>query len=285
MDIISCKAHAKINLTLEVIGKRADGYHDLRMVMQSLALHDTLTIQKTASGLTMESDCPGLPVDESNLVLRAARALDARYGLPCGLHFMLAKRIPVAAGLAGGSADCAAALRGVRDLCGLGAGDDTLAEIGAGLGADVPYCLRGGSMLAEGIGDILRPLPPAPDCAVLLAKLPVAVSTAQVFRTYTGRTGGAPNAAAMCTALERGDLYAIGRALANDLESVTIGMHPQIADIKRVMQAHSAAGSLMSGSGPTVFGLFAEARAAETAGGALRVLYPDMAEIIVTSLA
>jgi len=292
------RAHAKINLCLQVIGKRADGYHDLRMVMQSLGLHDTLTFQRTPtqSQITLTiANHPDLPTDDSNLVVRAARRLFDLYPPDGGVAITLDKQIPVAAGLAGGSADCAAALRGIRDLFALPVDDAGLSAIGLTLGADVPYCLRGGSCLAEGIGERLTALPSMPNCVVLLAKPPIAVSTAEVFRAYgsTGKdihninsTEDKPSLAAMHRALSANNLPAIAYHLSNDLEHVTIAMHPVIADIKRVMLAHGAAGSLMSGSGPSVFGLFAEQdyAAAENALRRLQEMFPDMHELFLTTI-
>jgi len=285
MGRIVCKAHAKINLFLQVLGKRGDGYHDLRMVMQSLTWHDVLTICKTdaAGQISMEANAMDLPTDGRNLIVQAGQALLARFDSPFGVHIVLEKRIFTAAGLGGGSADCAAALRGIRDLLALPVDDHGLAALGATLGADVPYCLHKGSKLAEGIGECLTELPAVPPCFVLLAKPPVSVSTAEVFGAYRP-SNDAPDWAAMQAALAAKDLAGIGKAMANDLESVTIERHSVIADIKRLMLSNGAAGSLMSGSGPTVFGLFAGKQAARRAEAALRVALPFLREVCITEI-
>jgi len=284
MDAWQVAAHAKINLFLRVVGKRADGYHDLQMVMQSLALHDVLTFRRTDERgvVRLETNAPGLPVDEDNLICRAVRALFDRFHPDGGVLVMLEKNIFIAAGLAGGSADCAAALRGVRDLFAFPISDEELAVIGASLGADVPYCLLGGSALAEGVGDRLTVLPPMPPCFVLLAKLPAGVSTAEVFGRF--RAASAPlDVSPMLAALAKGDLRGVCAALANDLEAVTSSLHPQVAALKQVMLDNGAAGSLMSGSGPTVFGLFTDLRTVQNAEVVLRAAFP-LCETAVTTI-
>ena len=282
MEEITRCAYAKINLSLRVLRRRADGYHDLRMVMQTLSLHDTLVFRPLENGrvvLHTESD---LPTDGGNLIVRAAERLLSAYAPEMGAEIALTKRIPVAAGLAGGSADAAAALLALRDLYTLPVSDEELAAIGLSLGADVPYCLTGGSRLAEGVGEKLTALPDMPPCAVLLVKPPVSVSTAEVFRAFRGPYADADTD--WETLLARGDLRAIAHTLRNDLEAVTIAMHPVIADIKAAMLACGAAGSLMSGSGPTVFGLFETEEAARGAAADLRRKFPGANEVHVCTI-
>ena len=293
MNHLTYHAHAKINLYLQVIGKRADGYHDLRMVMQSLALHDTLTFcptfRKGHIAFTILNR-PDLPTDDGNLVVRAARRLFDMFPPDGGAAITLDKQIPVAAGLAGGSADCAATLRGIRDMFAMPIDNDGLAVIGKSLGADVPYCLRGGSCLAEGIGERLTPLPPMPPCIVLLAKPPVNISTADVFRAYNADFAAEESTAnknrvnSLSKALEAQDVSDIARALSNDLEGVTEATTPIITNIKQIMTENGAEGSLMSGSGPSVFGLYKNESTAKRAMCALQAAFPDMPEIFLTAI-
>jgi len=282
MQEITVRAHAKINLSLRVQGRRADGYHDLRMVMQTLDLHDTLVCRPLENGrivlrLEAQQTEADLPTDGRNLIVRAAETLLAACAPGRGAEIVLTKRIPVAAGLAGGSSNAAAALCALRTLYDLPVSDEQLTEIGLTLGADVPYCLAGGSRLAEGVGERLTALPDMPPCAVLLAKPPIAVSTAEVFRAFKGSYAGAD--ADWNVLLADGGLRAIAQAMRNDLEAVTIAMHPVIADIKECMLASGAAGSLMSGSGPTVFGLFSDKEDAVRAEADLRRWFPETHEV------
>jgi len=282
MNEITMQAFAKINLSLRVQGRRADGYHDLRMVMQTLDLHDTLVFRMTEDGRIVLHTDADVPTDGSNLIVRAASALLDKYAPAVGVEIDLYKHIPIAAGLAGGSADAAAALRALRMLFALPVTDAELAAIGLTLGADVPYCLMGGSRLAEGVGEKLTVLPDMPPCAVLLAKPPVAVSTAEVFRAFRGPYMAED--ADWAALLARGDLREVAVAMRNDLEAVTIAMHPVIADIKACMMASGAAGSMMSGSGPTVFGLFASREEAVLAEVVLRERFPSVREVYVSSI-
>lgn len=266
------EAHAKINLTLDVTGRRADGYHTVQMVMQSVALHDTVHVrlthgEKKPRGIVLTCSLPYLPVDESNLAYRAADLFYRETGAlleTCEIH--IEKRIPIAAGLAGGSSDAAAVLRALAELHEMQLSDEELCAMGLKLGADVPYCLMGGTMLAEGIGEQLTPLAPMPPCFVVLCKPPFAVSTAAVYRQMDSITiSRRPDTEGMKRALAEGDLDGICKRLCNAMEQVTARKRRQIGEIKKTLEENGACGVLMSGSGPTVFGLFSDEARAKTA--------------------
>lgn len=255
-------AHAKINLTLDVLSRRPDGYHEVEMIMQSIALHDTLEMELdkeivlTVSGIRVTAG-------QDNLVLRAARLLQQQAGPEAGARIHLHKEIPVAAGLAGGSTDAAAALRGLNRLWNLGLGNEQLVKLAAQLGADVSFCLTGGTAVARGIGEILTPLPPVPAFGVVLVKPAFEVSTAAVYRGLDlADLGRRPDTPAMVGALQKGDLDLVARNLCNVLESVTLKLHPELQTIKKRLQEAGCRGVLMSGSGPTVFGLTADQKTA-----------------------
>ena len=276
------QARAKINLTLDVTGQREDGYHTVRMVMQSVALHDEVRVvithgEKKPRGIVLTCNLPYLPVDERNLAYRAAELFYRETGAlleTCEIH--IEKRIPVAAGLAGGSTDAAAVLRALSALHTTGLTDDELCAMGLRLGADVPYCLRGGTMLAEGIGEELTPLPPMPHCWVMLCKPPFGVSTKKVYHEIDAvEIGQRPDAAGMIRALENADYAGVCKRLSNVMETVTAAKRRQIGEIKSFLAENGADGTLMSGSGPTVFGLFADENRAKTAAKMLRRRFAD----------
>lgn len=270
-------AYAKINLTLDVTGKRPDGYHTVKMVMQSLELHDDLTVRRgTGQGIVMRSNVGFLPNDDSNLAVRAAKLFREQTGVPDdGLAIELYKRIPVAAGLAGGSSDAAAVLRALNDLYETGLSAQELRDIGVKLGADVPYCIVGGSQLAEGIGEELTPLPAMPACAAVICKPPFSVITAKVYaRMNGGKLDFRPDTAGMLAALEAGDYAGICHRLYNVMEAVTGGDYAEIGQIKNILLDNGADGALMSGSGPTVFGLFTSDERAQAAAEPLQKLFP-----------
>jgi len=271
------EAHAKINLGLDITGRRPNGYHDVSMVMQSLTLHDVITLEAARRSepddppVVITTDIPYIPTDRTNLVWKAAEALMTRAGVTDQVVIDLQKKIPVAAGLGGGSADAAAVLEGVNRLFGLGFGEGELREIGAGIGADVPFCLMGGTALAEGIGEILTPLTALEPCGILLAKPPFSVSTKKAYEDYDSLTEVVhPDIPAIKEALDAGDLSALAGRLGNVLEMVTEAAYPVIGELKAAMTDLGALGALMSGSGPTVFGLFKTRQEAEKAGNALR---------------
>lgn len=266
MESIQVKAYAKINLGLDVIGRRPDGYHEVRMLMQTIRLFDKLTVRMTqTAGITIKSNLSYLPCDENNLIYRAAALFFEATGQRCGIHVTLDKHIPVAAGLAGGSSDAAATLTALNELYRTGMSLEELQSLGLRLGADVPYCLLQGAALSEGIGERLTPLPAPPAACCLLVKPPVSVSTRYVYEHLSLEGAPHPDIDALLAALQSGSLRALCAHLGNTLESVTIPLHPEIAAIKEELLRAGALGALMSGSGPTVFGLFADRQAAERA--------------------
>ncbi len=260
-------ARAKINLSLDVTGIREDGYHLVKMVMQNVDVYDILTLERTeASGISITTDAPHIPTDQRNLIWKAAAQVLERYPMKCGLKVHLQKRIPSAAGLAGGSADAAAVIRGMNELFALGMTMDEMCRIGVRIGADVPYCILGGTALAEGIGEVLTVLPAMPDCRIILAKPDLDVSTKGVY-TRLDACGDYehPEVDAQIAGLREGSLDRIVRTMGNVLERVTIPEHPEVQNIKNFLTQQGADGAMMSGSGPTVFGIFREAAAAKQA--------------------
>lgn len=261
--LLTLSANAKINLTLDILGTREDGYHEVAMIMQEISLHDTLSMGKINQGISLTIAIEGqkgtLPADESNLCWKAAALVQKEYNLQEGVEIHLTKRIPMAAGLAGGSADAAAVLKGMNHLFRLGMTEARLCELGARLGSDIPFCIMGGTMLATGRGEVLTRLPSFPRLSVVLAKPTVGVSTAWAYKTYdAGYDGPHPDNEAMLEAIHGGDAHKAASLLCNVLEGVTETEHPVIADYKRLMMEHGAMASMMSGSGPTVFGLVRE---------------------------
>lgn len=258
MDEISLKALAKINLGLDVLGKREDGYHEVRMVMQTIHLYDRVEIKKTRSPhIHVETNLYYLPVNEDNLVYRAAKLMKDEFQIKEGVRIVLQKFIPVAAGLAGGSSDAAAVLVGMNRIFNLGLKQNKLMEIGLKIGADVPFCIMRGTALAEGIGEKLTALPPMPKCPVLIAKPAISVSTKAVYeglKLYDGMEH--PDIDGVMEGIQQKDLKGVASHMGNILETVTIPMYPVIEDIKKLMLENGALNAMMSGSGPTVFGLF-----------------------------
>lgn len=263
MNQIELKALAKINLGLDVLGRRENGYHDVRMVMQSIYLYDEVKIERTeAPGITLASNLSFLPTGEGNIAYKAARLLIEEFQISDGIRITLNKHIPVAAGLAGGSSNAAAVLFGMNRLFRLGLTQEELMARGVRLGADVPYCIMRGTVLAEGIGEKLSVLPAMPKCTVLIAKPPVSVSTKVVYEALDAQNiAKHPNIDGIIEGLERHSLKQVAACMGNVLEDVTIPMHPVIEQIKQEMKDAGALNAMMSGSGPTVFGLF-ESRAA-----------------------
>ena len=264
--MVTILGRAKINLTLDILGLREDGYHEIATVMQSLALADTLTLTQQKEGITLRIDLPGLEADERNLAHRAADLVMSECGVRGGVHIDITKRIPVAAGLAGGSADAAATLRGMNELYALGLSDEDLCRLGAKLGSDIPFSIMGGTVLATGRGEIMQHLADFPATHVVLAKPSASVSTPWAYRSYDAHPPELhPDNAAFLEALTRGDRTRCIELVCNVLEPVTEAAHPVIGDYRTRMRAHGALCAMMSGSGPTVFGLFAEERAARAA--------------------
>lgn len=258
--MIKIEGNAKINLTLDILGKRPDGYHEVAMVMQSIGLHDTIEMDKAKEGIALSINVPWLRADEKNLAWRAAALMQQEYGLRGGVRMRLTKRIPVAAGLAGGSADAAAVLRGMDRLYKLGLSDDQLCELGARLGSDIPFCLRRGTMLATGRGEVLTRLADMPETWVVLAKPRISVSTAWAYQNYDEQGAEQhPDNERIQQEIARGNRKGVAKLLCNVLESVTIKRYAVISRYKELMMEQGAMASMMSGSGPTVFGL-AESR-------------------------
>ena len=267
MDTIRLKARAKINLGLDVVRRREDGYHEVKMVMQMLRLYDQIDIEKTQeSGILVRSNLSFLPTGERNIAYKAAKVMIDQFGLEQGVIIRIEKHIPVAAGMAGGSTDCAAVLYGMNKLFGLRLNQKKLRELGVKLGADVPYCLMRQTALSEGIGEILTPISPLQDCPILIAKPSVSVSTRHVYEHLKlDEQTMHPDIDGIVTALADGDLYGVTDRMANVLETVTVPEHPVIDEIKKQMMASGAVNALMSGSGPTVFGIFDDEEKAKKA--------------------
>ncbi len=263
MNQIELKALAKINLGLDVLGRRENGYHDVRMVMQSIYLYDEVKIEKTeAPGIALASNLSFLPTGEGNIAYKAAQLLTEEFEIREGVKITLNKHIPVAAGLAGGSSNAAAVLFGMNRMFRLGLTQDELMARGVRLGADVPYCIMRGTVLAEGIGEELSVLPAMPKCTVLIAKPPVSVSTKVVYEALDAKEiVEHPDIDGIIEGLKKHSLKQVAACMGNVLEDVTIPMHPVIDRIKQEMIDAGALNAMMSGSGPTVFGLF-ESRAA-----------------------
>ena len=267
MKELRLKAMAKINLGLDVLRKREDGYHDLRMIMQSIYLYDQIRIRKIPQpGIHVAVNLSYLPVNEDNLVYRAAKLLMDEFEIKEGIQIRLQKYIPVAAGLAGGSSDAAAVLVGLNQMFELGLTQQELMQRGVRIGADVPYCIMRGTALAEGIGEKLTRLSSAPETYVLLAKPAVHVSTQFVYGNLkANELTSHPDIDGQIQAIRDGDLYAMAEKMGNVLETVTIPAHPVIQEIKDCMIQNGAIGAMMSGSGPTVFGLYDDEQKARAA--------------------
>lgn len=267
MDEISLKALAKINLGLDVVRRREDGYHEVRMIMQTIHLYDRLDIAKCREpGIHITSNLSFLPVNENNLIYKAGKMLMDEFGITSGVEVKLNKRIPVAAGMAGGSTDAAAMLYGMNELFDLQIKRSGLMERGVKIGADVPYCILRGTALAEGIGEKLTALPPMVKCPVLIAKPQISVSTKFVYENLKlDENTLHPDIDRLIRDIENKDLQAIAGHMGNVLESVTIPNYPIIAEIKELMKKSGAVNAMMSGSGPTVFGLFADEKTAQRA--------------------
>ncbi len=258
MDEISLKALAKINLGLDVVGTREDGYHNIRTVMQSIHLYDRVELKRTKSPkIHVETNLFYLPADEDNLAYKAAQLLKDEFQIKGGVRITLQKFIPVAAGLAGGSADAAAVMVGMNRIFNLGIKQSKLIELGLRIGADVPFCIMRGTALAEGIGEQLTPLPSMPKCQILIAKPAVSVSTKHVYEQLrlTPETVH-PDIDAVEEQIRQKNLRGVAERMGNILETVTIPEYPVVGEIKKLMMDTGALGAMMSGSGPAVFGLY-----------------------------
>lgn len=259
MNAYQMKAYAKINLGLDVVGILENGYHEVKMVMQTVGIYDELSFERAESGIVMTTDSGELPTDENNLIYKAAKLMFDTYGIREGIRIHLQKNIPIAAGMAGGSTDAAATMKGINRLFDLGCSLRELMELGVQIGADVPYCVMGGTALAEGIGEKLTALAPAPECFLVVAKPDINVSTKYVYEHLDAEgVEKHPDIDGMVKAIAEGSLQGILDRMGNVLENVTVKAHPIIDTIKERMRELGAVGSMMSGSGPTVFGIFLE---------------------------
>lgn len=269
---LQLKAYAKINLGLDVVGKREDGYHNVRMIMQTIRLFDRITLERNDSGrITLSTNLPYLPANENNLVFKALDIMREKYHIKDGIHADIHKRIPVSAGLAGGSTDAAAAFVGMNQMFELGVSQDTLMNYAVTLGADIPFCIMRGTALSEGIGEVLTPLPAMPDCWFLVVKPAFSISTKTVYENLKlDQVPSHPDIDGMIEALRQKDLYGITSRLENVLEHVTRDLYPIIEQIKDCMRQKGAHGALMSGSGSTVFGIFTDRGKAEKAADSCR---------------
>lgn len=255
---IESKAYAKINLGLDVTGKREDGYHIVRMIMQNVDLFDTLTFEDNDTGvISLKANKDTIPTDGSNLICKVANQLKETYGVSKGADITLEKRIPVAAGMAGGSTDGAAAYIALNELWGLGLSKEELCKLAVKLGADIPYCIIGGTALAEGIGEELTIIKDMPKCHILIAKPPIDVSTGWVYKELDSQTDTVhPDIDGVRDAIENGDLYKMCDLIGNVLEDVTASKYEVIGKIEKIMEDNGAVRAFMTGSGPTVFGIY-----------------------------
>lgn len=265
------RAYAKINIGLDVLRRRQDGYHEVKMIMQTVNIYDDLILETTSEpGIHLQTDKEELPTNRDNLICRAAELLMKEKKIAEGVRITLTKRIPIAAGMAGGSSDAAAAMRGLNVLFDMGYSVEELQRLGVKLGADIPYCIVGGTMLSEGIGEILTPLPSLPACHLVVAKPDINVSTAFVYgNLHVESLKSHPDIDGMAESLSRGDLRGICDRMGNVLETVTVREYPVIEQIKELMKKSGAQNALMSGSGPTVFGIYTDECKADAAAAAI----------------
>ena len=267
MDKLALKALGKINLGLDVLGVRENGYHDVRMVMQTVYLYDDVILKRRREpGIEVESNLYFLPTDEHNIAYKAARLLMDEFQIQDGVSITLKKHIPVSAGMAGGSSNAAAVLFGMNQMFKLGLKEPQLMKRGVALGADVPYCIKRGTVLAEGIGEELTVLPSIPKCYILIAKPPISVSTKWVYeRIDAEKDLKHPDIDGVIAGLHQGDIKKVSASMGNILEEVTVKAYPVIEEIKNCMKASGALNAIMSGSGPTVFGIFGSRTSAKAA--------------------
>ena len=260
MSAIIRKAYAKINLGLDVVRRRLDGYHEVKMIMQTISLHDELRFEETGGKeiILVSNDNPLLPEDaKDNLIYKAAECIRREYGIDRGVKITLQKNIPIAAGMAGGSTDAAAVFHGLNELWQLSMSREKMQELSVKLGADIPYCIMGGTALSEGIGEILTPLPAPPHAYILIAKPNISVSTKEVYKALKAdQIGHHPDIDGMLECIRRGELRGVAERMENVLESVTAPAYPVIGELEKAMKEAGALAAIMSGSGPTVFGIF-----------------------------
>ena len=270
------KAYAKVNITLDVVGKREDGYHLLKMIMQNIDIYDVITIEKIESGIEITCNKPYVPTDERNLAYKAAKLFKDTFNITSGVSINIKKNIPVAAGLAGGSTDCAAVLKIMNKLFQVNADNEKLMELGVKLGADVPYCIDGGTALCEGIGEVLTTLKPFKNHIIVLVKPPFGVSTKEVYKNFDlGRVKNHPETDKVIAYMNGDNLYEVAKNMKNLLENVTLKKHKIISSIKSEMESLGAIKAMMSGSGPTVFAFFDDMMKAQRCYDEMKKKYND----------
>ena len=271
------KAYAKVNISLDIVGKREDGYHILEMIMQTIDLYDEINIEKQKKDITIKCNKPYVPTDERNLAYRAAKLFMEKYNIHSGVNINIKKNIPVSAGLAGGSTDGAAVLKLMNRLFEVNASDEELMEIGLKLGADVPYCIKGGTALCKGIGEEVTKLKDFKDKILVLVKPPFGVSTKSVYQEFDlGKVRTHPNTETLIKAIENNDLRLVSNNMKNLLENVTLRKHKVLINIKEEMKNTGAIAAMMSGSGPTVFAFFDDMLKAQKCFEKMKLKYNDV---------
>lgn len=271
------KAYAKINIALDVVGKREDGYHLLKMIMQTVDLYDEIEIKKICSGIELSCNKPYVPIDERNLAYKAAYLFKETYNIKDGVSINLTKNIPVSAGMAGGSTDAAAVLKLMNRLFNINATDEELRRLGLKLGADVPYCINGGTALCEGIGEKITQLKPFKDKIIVIVKPPFGVSTKEVYKSFDlSKVVYHPNVDNIIEAMNNDDIHFVANNMKNLLENVTLRKHRVISNIKERMRSLDALGTMMSGSGPTVFAFFDDMLKAQICYDEMKKKYKDV---------
>lgn len=276
MEQIHLKSRAKINLSLDVLGKRDDGYYEIETIMQQINLYDNIYISKRNDNqIKISTNCEYIPVNTSNIAYKAADKLRETVGISKGVDIYIDKKIPVSAGLAGGSSNAAMVLEGLNKLWDLGLTQGELMIMGENIGADVPFCILGGTALAKGKGEKLTVIRPAiKDMWIVLAKPSISISTGEIYRQLNlSKIKNRPDTAGLIHAIEEGNIYGISNNMGNVLESVTETKHPIVTEVKRKMMEYNCLGSGMSGSGPTVFGICKNYKRAKTAYKHLSLLY------------
>ncbi|MEG0308161.1 MAG: 4-(cytidine 5'-diphospho)-2-C-methyl-D-erythritol kinase [Clostridium sp.] len=276
---MNIKAYGKINIALDVIGKRIDGYHLLRMIMQTVDIYDELSFEPISEveGIHITSNKESVPTDCRNLVYKAIELFCDTYGIKKAIKVHIEKNIPVEAGMAGGSTDAAGALRAMRDLYKAEVSDEELMKLGVRIGADVPYCIKGGTALCEGIGEVITMIEPFSDKILVVVKPNFGVSTVQTYKNFKlDKVKNHPNVDGLIEAIRRDDLIYVAENMMNLLENVTVEEHEEINDIKKFMCDEGALGAMMSGSGPTVFGFFETESGAACCANKLRIRYNEV---------
>ncbi|WP_066895857.1 4-(cytidine 5'-diphospho)-2-C-methyl-D-erythritol kinase [Clostridium nigeriense] len=271
------KAYAKVNISLDIVGKREDGYHLLEMIMQAIDLYDEINIEKQKEGINIKCNKSYVPTDERNLAYKAAKLFIEKYNINSGVNINIKKNIPVCAGLAGGSTDGAAVLKIMNKLFEINATDEELMELGLKLGADVPYCIKGGTALCKGIGEDVRELKNFKNKIIVLVKPPFGVSTKSVYQEFNlNKVKSHPNTKLLIKAIEDNDLNTVSNNMKNLLENVTLRKHKVLINIKEEMKNYGALGAMMSGSGPTVFAFFEDMLKAQRCFEKMKSKYNDV---------